>query len=479
MFIAGFPGGINASRTSTSSISKDASESVAGLHCVVLFDDVSSGLEADGTVLISSDMCLGTACAFTILGTAEFMFSLSQYSTKHSPKLTLFFFFASEKWTSKELLCNSRGMDDGYVFLHHDHPMSKDTAFIFDSKEKYSSNKFHLTGDIAKASCFCGFLRQPLSNEIVQVDSAVPLPATSVKISRTSDLFSDPIESNQSLCFAFTEPTIKCHRSVILRGAVLPRSVLTNEDRRIRRPRLNFGGDSIANLGGSNNSHKSGHGSMNISSYERDLARQKGRGSQMNQAGTRQWGSLEPVPKRLREGQYSAPPQQTPTIQRWHAAPPAFPPPPPLQNWHPPPVHHNQQYSHGMHQNVAYNTHAGEYNQQAMTAMTNNGYNHMSQQEQWHGNNSYPNQSQQHQNHTQQQNYGHPLGNYQLNQHRGHTINQQGQHHQMQHQQRHPQQTQHSYSFNRQTNQQPSGQANLNNLRAQLMSTLQRQRKGN
>ena len=89
MLIAGFPGGINASRISISSISKDASESVAGLHCVVLFVDVSSGLEADGTVLISSDMCLGAACAFTILGTAEFYVQLVSVLNQAN---TFFFF---------------------------------------------------------------------------------------------------------------------------------------------------------------------------------------------------------------------------------------------------------------------------------------------------------------------------------------------------------------------------------------------------
>jgi len=398
-----------------------------------------------------------------------------------------------KKWTHKELLCNSRGMDDGYVFLHKDNPLSKETMFILDSKDEYTKNKFSIAEkDIARISCFFGFLRKPLSHEVHGIgdDSSVPLPSTSSKISRTSDLFSDPIEPNKAICFAFTEPPIKSHMSVILRGASLPPSVLTDEDRRIRRPRLNRGGDTIANMGGRNKSHQSGYGSMNISSYERDLAMKTGRGRQMNQAGTRTWGSMEPTPKRFQrsQGQYSVPPPQVPTIQRWQPPPPAFPPPPPhpSQRWHPPSVQQTQQYSHGMQQQqAAYNTNAGAYNQQTMRGMAGNSYSHNGQQQQWRGNNNYSNQAHQ-QNRTQQQNNGYRANHRsnQPNQHQsGFAFNQQG-HQRQGYQQHQQQQTQTNHSFNRRGNQQQpqsqtGGRANLNNLRAQLMSTLQKQRKGN
>eukprot|EP00571_Detonula_confervacea_P009317 CAMPEP_0172323246 /NCGR_PEP_ID=MMETSP1058-20130122/48231_1 /TAXON_ID=83371 /ORGANISM="Detonula confervacea, Strain CCMP 353" /LENGTH=1161 /DNA_ID=CAMNT_0013039201 /DNA_START=79 /DNA_END=3564 /DNA_ORIENTATION=+ len=398
-----------------------------------------------------------------------------------------------KKWTPKELLCNSRGLDDGYVFLHKDHPLSKETVFILTSKDEYTKDKFLLAEkDVARASCFFGSFRKPLSHEIYSLDedSVVPLPATSSKISHQSDVFSDPIEPNEAVCFAFTEPAIKGHRSEILRGAILPPSTLTDEDRRIRRPRLNRGGDTISNLGGGNGSHKSGHGSMNISSYERELAMKTGRGRQMNQAGTRSWGSMEPTPKHHRfngnGGQYSVPPQ-APTMQRWQAPPPpAFPPPPPhpSQQWQAPPSHHPQQYNQGFQQQqAAYNTNAGAYNQQRMGAMTGNS---TQQQQQWRGNNTYPNQNNsvphQQQNRAQQQNHGYSANHNQPNQRQsGFAFNQQGQ----QHQQRQPQ-TQSNSASNRQgmqqqQQQQPQtgGRANLNNLRAQLMSTLQKQRKGN
>ena len=378
-----------------------------------------------------------------------------------------------KKWTQKELLCNSRGLDDGYVFLHKDHPLSKETLFVLKSKDgEYTKDKFCLADkDVSKSSCFFGFIRKPLSNEIYDLDedSTVPLPASSSKISRVSEVFSDPLEPNETICFAFTEPSITSHRSEILPGANLPASVLNDDDRRIRRPRLNRGGDTIANLGGNNKSHKSGYGSMNISSYERNLAIQNGRGRQMNQAGTRSWGSAEPTPKRFNAGgnQYSVPPPQQ--MNRWQPPPaqnfqqpPNFPPPPPPQ-WQPPPAPQQQyQYNQQGYQQPQQQYNAGAYNQQSMQAMT--GYN--PQQQQWRG------QPQQHIRFNQVQ--------QQTNQQRqgGFSFNQQGQ--QRQHQ------AQPNYSHRQQQQRQPppqqqpqtGGRANLTNLRAQLMSTLKKNKGG-
>ena len=380
-----------------------------------------------------------------------------------------------KKWTQKELLCNSRGLDDGYVFLHKDHPLSKETLFVLNSKDgEYTKDKFCLADkDISKLSFFFGFIRKPLSNEIYDLDedSTVPLPASSSKISRVSEVFSDPLEPNETICFAFTEPSITSHRSEILPGANLPASVLNDDDRRIRRPRLNRGGDTIANLGGNNKSHKSGYGSMNISSYERNLAMQNGRGRQMNQAGTRSWGSAEPTPKRFNGGgnQYSIPPPQQ--MNRWQPPPaqnfqqpPNFPPPPPPQ-WQPPPAPPQQQYQYnqqGGYQQPQQQYNAGAYNQQSMQAMT--GYN--PQQQQWRG------QPQQHIRFNQGQ---------QINQQRqgGFSFNQQGQQRQRQ--------AQPNYNHRQQQQRQPppqqqqpqtGGRANLTNLRAQLMSTLKKNKGG-
>ena len=416
-----------------------------------------------------------------------------------------------KKWTAKELLCNSRGLDDGYIFLHKDHPLGKETKFILNTGVEYTKNKFCVGDkDISRRSCFFGFLRKPLSHEIYDYDSnsMVPLPATASKISHTSDIFSTPIEPNEAICLAFTEPTLSSHRSVILRGAVPPPSILTDEDRRIRRPRLNRGEDTIANLGGGNSSHKSGYGSMNINSYERELAKKTGRERQMNQAGTRAWGAMEPTPKRHQGANQTVVPWVP--LQRWQAPPsvtqPSHVQQPPQQHnstssqrWQPPlaPTSVPQQYQHGMQQ-AAYASNPGAYNQLTMTAMAGNNENRTVQQ-QWRGNSMHPNQSNyqqqqrsyQHQNPILPQNLGYTpsyQGNQLQNQcQSGFVFNQQGQQRQMPlHQQQ--QQTQSSFSFNRQGMQQQSNQqrqtvsrANLSNLRAQLMSTLQQNRrnKGN
>merc|ERR1711957_4351 len=224
---------------------------------------------------------------------------------------------------------------------------------------------------------------------------------------------------------------------------------------------------------------------MHISSYERDLAVKNGRGRQMNQAGTRAWGSMEPAPKRFHGGQYSMPTPQIPTMQRWQPPsafpppPPAFPPPP--QQWQPPSGHQANQFGNvTQHQQAATNVNVGVYNQQTMRAMAGNNYRHPTQPQQWPGNNTHPNQ-QSFPPHQQQNNgYSPNHHNNQRNEHQGgFAFNQHGQQRQM-HQQQHQQQSNHSFNRQGVQQQQPQsgGQANLTNLRAQLMSTLQKQRKG-
>jgi len=386
-----------------------------------------------------------------------------------------------KKWTTKELLCNSRGLDDGYVFLHKEHALSKEISFVVTSKDEYVKNKFCLSDkDVAKISSFFGFVRKPLSHELYEFDdnSMVPLPASASKISRSSDLFSSAVEPNEAICLAFTEPTMKSHRSEILSGAVLPPSILTDEDRRIRRPRLNRGGDTIANMGGHNKSHQSGYGSMNISSYERDLAMKTGRGKQMYQAGTRAWGAMEPTPKR-----------HMPTMNRWQPPPPMPPPPPTQQQQWPTaqnPFNGNynnpaQQRQHNPYQQPPPQQQQYAYQQQQQGRPQQQQYSYQQQRQ--------PQQQQQysfqhHNRNQQQQAYG---GGRQQNQvqqgqhtrfdqqsQSGYSFNRQGGQQQQQYQQPPPPQQQQPQQQARQ--QQPQGRANLNNLRAQLMSTLKNQR---
>jgi len=208
-------------------------------------------------------------------------------------------------WSPEENLCNARGLDDGYVFVHASHPLAEAAKkVLMDESNKKAAHKALCSIAAGKCPEFAGSIRQPLSNEMHTVDDGtkLPPPASSSRITRDSHdgLFTDTLEQNLALCIAFCEPTKKPHRSVVLPRAVPPPPLLSPEDKVIRRPKLSFGGGTIANLGGHNRSHRVGYGSMNISSYERELAQRTGRGAQMNQAGTRAWGAMEPTAKRQR-----------------------------------------------------------------------------------------------------------------------------------------------------------------------------------
>jgi len=203
------------------------------------------------------------------------------------------------KWSDYEQLCNARGLDDGYVFCHISHQLASSLTPVIDSKNKNEKLM------IEDAGIF-GQLRLPLSNEVYPLDkkSVVHPPATSNRI-HTNDLeqlLTSPIDPNAALCCAFTEPKKEIHMSTLLKDATPPEPALRQDDFRIRRPRLNRGGGTIASMGTGRKgeSDQNGFGSMNISNYERNLAAANGRGNQMNQTGTRAWGAMEPNAKRQR-----------------------------------------------------------------------------------------------------------------------------------------------------------------------------------
>ena len=217
------------------------------------------------------------------------------------------------KWTKEELLCNARGLDDGYLYVHRSNPLAKKLSSVLHEGKTAKSPKIKLT-DAASYGCggFSGSIRPPLSTEFYAVDEdvTIPPPPTAGRIDRTSDdnLFSESV-GNVAVCVAFSEPLKLSHKSVVLPGARFRANILSDEDKRIRRPRLNRSGGTIANMGTSNGqSYQSGYGSMNVSAQERQLAERTGRGHQMYQAGTRAWGAMEPTPKRLRPGPPPPPP---------------------------------------------------------------------------------------------------------------------------------------------------------------------------
>jgi 5'-3' exoribonuclease 2 len=306
------------------------------------------------------------------------------------------------KWEKSELLCNARGLDDGYLYVHRKNPLTKKLTIVFqDGKTTYTA-KVKLS-DAAVYGCpgFSGSVRAPLSNEIypLEEESVVLPPPGADKIDRTGgnlNIFSDRIDPNEAVCVAFTEPAKLSHKSILLPGALVPAPALTDDDKRIRRPKLNRGGGSIAHMGMSNgHSTKHGYGSMNIGSYERSLAQQTGRGNEMNQTGNRPWGAMEPLPKRPHHippiplqvtnpfltsqgsgqagSRNSAPQWQNqhqqhggPRQQNW---PNQGPPPPP-----PYPQHHNQQYHVGYQNGHQQQPYGAPMNQPPPPMHPNNSY---------------------------------------------------------------------------------------------------------
>lgn len=204
-----------------------------------------------------------------------------------------------EKWSKSELLCNARGLDDGYLYIHRTNSLSEKLGSLLKDEKGAAARKVKLSNFGCHG--FSGSVRPPLDNEVHAIDEDVTIcpPPGADAIDSPANIFGDRIEMNQAVCVAFSEPRRLAHKSVVLPGVVFPKEELTAADKVIRRPRLNRGGGTIANLGVSNGqSHRAGYGSMNISSRERELAQRTGRGAEMYQTGTRAWGAMEPAPKR-------------------------------------------------------------------------------------------------------------------------------------------------------------------------------------
>ena len=268
-----------------------------------------------------------------------------------------------KKWTKQELLCNARGLDNGYVYVSTTSTLMDKVSKVYEDFEKYKTSKMRLT-DARSYACggFFGSIRLPLSNEIYPIEGDVRIdpPSSASKIQRSDfdNTFSEPIDANDAVCVAFTEPPKLCHKSVVLPGAKPCHPVLKPDDRRLRRPRLNRGGATIANMGVSNGvSHQAGYGSMNISSYERNIAVQTGRGNQMYQTGTRAWGAMEPAPKRRQLQPQQQPPYPSNPFnqgypQNTQGVPQSNRPP-----W--------QDGSHGQHSQAGYNQSQQSYSGQS------------------------------------------------------------------------------------------------------------------
>jgi 5'-3' exoribonuclease 2 len=389
------------------------------------------------------------------------------------------------KWTKAELLCNARGLDDGYMYVHSSHSLRPKLANVLQAGKTAKDPKTRLNdGAVYGCGGFSGSLRPPLSNELVPMedeDVKIPPPpgADTIDDPSPDNLFLEEISPNESICVAFTEPIKLPHKSILLAGAKPPKAILTDDDKRIRKPRINRGA-SIANMGVSNGkSFQSGYGSMNISSYERDLAQRTGRGQQMNQAGTRTWGSMEPSGKRPRVDHLANPFQGGNQQQQ------------------------QQQQQRGNYNGQGPPQQQGNYNGQGYRGNRGPPPPHQQYQQQgYQGNRGPPPQQyqQQQQHHQQQRNYppgqpyqNRPPGNYGGGPPRGPPQQQQQQQQRgppYEQQQQHPQQRgrcpppppQQSYSFRPGSAPPPPQRSRtsadtMKSLRAQLSSTLQQQNK--
>jgi len=139
-----------------------------------------------------------------------------------------------QNWTKKDHLCNARGLDDGYIYVHQSNPLASAHSYDIITNEKSS------LGDASLWNGFTGFVRFPLDNEKIEYDTTIPAPPRSCL---------GVIDKNRAICVAFSEPEARPHRSEVIRGAIPPPATLQTEDRYLKKPRLNRGGKTIAFLG--------------------------------------------------------------------------------------------------------------------------------------------------------------------------------------------------------------------------------------
>ena len=423
-----------------------------------------------------------------------------------------------DKWTNEDHFCNSRGLDDGYVYMHKDHEVSDRVVPTLQDENTAKSRKARLSSLGVRG--FSGSVRLPLSNEIYKLgdDVVIRLPSTAQEVKRAShdNLFAETIEGNVVVCASFTEPAKLSHKSVLLPGARPPPPTLKPEDKIIRRPRLNRGGGTIANLGGSSKngqSYQSGYGSMNISNYERDLAARQGRGGQMYQTGTRAWGAMEPTPKRQRPNNNNPPRHDPYPSNPFNRPPPNYTPQAPQpQSYNRPPWQQQQQQQQRQQpqQQQPYSRPQLRHSQHPNAPYSGQQYNHQQQQQPYHrpaqqqrSHQQYPNNGRQQgyqagYQHSSNQQHAHQQRNNNYNQNvyqqqRNQGYNQGGHNRPYSGQQQQQQQTNFSFQgYNRSAQpgqylqQQNGGQPTqsrvnpnvMNNLRSQLANTLQQHRRG-
>jgi len=149
-----------------------------------------------------------------------------------------------KEWSPREQFCNSRGLDDAYLYIHKSNPLAETLQQVLSDSQGIQRS----LGDAARWNGFSGSVRAPLSDERIQLDDIVHPPKR--KSRRGIDEFMAPITKNASLCVSFKEPPKRLHRSAMLLGATPPPPTLDHFAlSQIQAPNLSHAAATIAQLG--------------------------------------------------------------------------------------------------------------------------------------------------------------------------------------------------------------------------------------
>ena len=174
------------------------------------------------------------------------------------------------RWTDKEHSMNARGAGDGFLFLHQEQPLAELARDVL----KESEGSKRELGDASKWDTFSGTIACPAPEAICAPSEPLELPSKNIYAEEVAG----EVHVNQAVSVVYSMPDALPHKSELLEGAKVADGVLQPHQLRIIRPRLNRGGNSIADMGGAD-----------------DQAQQ-----QHQAQGGRQWGLTEPQQKRQR-----------------------------------------------------------------------------------------------------------------------------------------------------------------------------------
>jgi 5'-3' exoribonuclease 2 len=107
-----------------------------------------------------------------------------------------------EKWSTKEKLQDARGLADGWLFVHGDHPLASAIENVaLCSKRGDKGVEKRSLGDSSRWGGFTGTVMAPVPSHQIELAEKIPQP----KRSGTAALLKDA-NPNAALCVAFTEP---------------------------------------------------------------------------------------------------------------------------------------------------------------------------------------------------------------------------------------------------------------------------------